>query len=101
MYVYVIISLSHIKNQAYGSYLTRRQTQSNLSRRPIQPLEELIPKVLTAIIEPQLTVDSADLLHILRIELEVGLDVLLDALGRLGLGEDRVAFVYCPCWLPR
>lgn len=52
---------------------------------------EVPAKVRRRIVEPHLLVNAGDFLHIVVIELEVALEILLDAAGCLALGNDRVA----------
>lgn len=60
---------------------------------------EIPLEVLTGIIEPQLLVNTVNLLDILRIELEVALEVVLDSALRLALGEDRASGQTSACAL--
>jgi hypothetical protein len=64
---------------------------------PLQVGKEAVSKRLTWVIETQLLVHSLNLLHILSRELEVALEVLGDAIWRLGFREDGVAACDAPC----
>lgn len=58
---------------------------------------EIVAKVGAAIVESQLFVKSRDLFHIFCAELEVTLVVILNALWRLGLWQNRIALSDAPC----
>lgn len=50
---------------------------------------ELPPEAFAGVVEPHLLVHRRNLLHILRVQLEVALQVRLDPVLRLALGDDR------------
>lgn len=69
---------------------TLKYTSQYLNRSTLKVLEEVPTKLSTAVVEPQLTVDLVNLVHIIRIQLEVAFKVRLDSRGSLGLGENGV-----------
>jgi hypothetical protein len=63
---------------------------------PIKIRIELISKRITRVVESQLLINALNLLHILRRELEIALQVRLYARWSLGFREDGVALCNAP-----
>lgn len=57
----------------------------------LEILEEIPPKVSTAVVEPQLLVHRLDLGHVVRVQSEVPLIIGPDSRRGFGLGQHRVA----------
>lgn len=65
----------------------------------IQVGEEIFTEVGAAVVEAELAVDAADLLHVFVAQLEVSLQVGLDSGWGLGLGEDGVTLCDTPGYI--
>jgi hypothetical protein len=59
----------------------------------IQISIEVPPEVLTRIVKPQLLVNAVDLLHILRLQFKVALEIILDPALRLALRQHTSSIV--------
>lgn len=88
-----MLGYSQIRIHSPVSYIL---SHTGLALLALQVRVEGVPKGLARIVEPQLLVDALDLLHVLRVQLEVALQVRRDARGRLGFGKHGVALGDAP-----
>lgn len=71
---------------------TLKYTSQYLNRGTLKVLEKVPTKFSTAVIKPQLAVNLVNLVHIILVQSKVTFEVGLDSRGRLGLGENGIAF---------
>lgn len=85
-----------IRSWGQGAKLTSLEQTIISVRFSLQVREKVLAKVGAAVVEAHLLVDLINPLHVLRVQLEVTLQVGPDATGRLGFAEHRVALINTP-----